>query len=99
MIRWYEHANGTLRYGRKVGIFTVFGETLFNLGAFRNVFYFDYSNPLKSRKVCVKTCPNVTLTTVNEFNMYTVDNPLCLYNVPAGPYRQDMCPSLPVLAT
>lgn len=64
-----------------------------------NVFYFDYTNPLKSKKVCVKSCPNVTLTTVNEFNKYTVDNPLCMYNVPAGQYRSDMCPTLPVLAT
>lgn len=65
------------------------------------VLYFDYLKPADSFKVCVRTCPNVTITSVAQFSTYaqSINESLCFYNVTPGIYDRNQCPKLPILET
>jgi hypothetical protein len=65
------------------------------------VLFFDYKNPVKSLKACVKQCPYEQINTEDQFKKYTKLNnlTLCLYNVKVGEYNSTWCPKLPIYKT
>lgn len=65
------------------------------------VFYFNYSDPINARKVCVKACPSINIIDEEEFKNYTLstNQTLCEYDVSPGVYIRKKCPKLPLIQT
>ncbi len=63
------------------------------------VLFFNYTDPLRTRKVCVRACPSANLLTQADFKNYTLahNHTLCDSGVPPGAYTPAKCPPLPVL--
>ncbi len=64
---------------------------------FRYVLYFDYFNPIHSHKVCVKSCPEVTISDITSYVNYSNETQsLCFYNITKSNYDPKLCPSFPI---
>lgn len=65
------------------------------------VFYFNYTDPIDSRKVCVKSCPNKNIASIDDFKNFTSFNnfTVCDYGVTPGMYDPKKCPKLPIIQT
>ncbi len=63
------------------------------------VFFFNYTDPINARKVCVKACPSISLLNENQFKNYTLihNYTLCDSSVPPGVYNSVKCPKIPVV--
>lgn len=63
------------------------------------VFMFNYTDPLDTRKMCVKSCPSITIDKEQDFINYTRQNnyTLCEYGVKPGIYERAKCPRLPII--
>lgn len=65
----------------------------------RYVFFLNYTDPLNSQKVCVKSCPETNIKNELEFIKYTetANNSLCMYDAKQGAYDPEKCPKLPIV--
>ena len=65
----------------------------------RSVLYFNFTDPVRTLKVCVKSCPDRTIFNENDFKNYTLANniTLCFYNVTPGVYDPKLCPKFPII--
>lgn len=65
------------------------------------VFYFNYSDPIDARKVCIKSCPSINIIDEEQFKNYTLstNQSLCEYDVAPGVYIRNKCPRLPLIQT
>jgi solute carrier family 44 protein 1 (choline transporter-like protein) len=61
----------------------------------RSVLYFDFKNPVSSKKVCVKSCPDRTIASVDDYKRWSAQNnvSLCFYSILAGAYDANECPT------